>query len=131
MPWAKLVKWLIFSVILALLPLAFNYLRLEMRGQDATLQALLGNGELLLVAAAISAAAIGEVIGSGKAYGAPKFLAGGGALMILALASMQFADVAAAQALPSYRPGVVVWASQFFFIFAVITGAGCVALSEK
>jgi hypothetical protein len=62
----RLAKWLIFSVLLALLPLALNYLHVLTRGGDPTLERLLGKGELLLIAASISAAAVGSVIGSGK-----------------------------------------------------------------
>lgn len=126
----KLAKWLIFSVILALLPFAFNYLRLASRGVDPTMAKLLGGGELLLVAAGISAAAVGDLIGSGADRRLAKLFAGGGSIVVLCLASLHFADVAAARAAPTFDASVVVWSSQMLFAFAVLGGGGCVALAE-
>ena len=127
---AKLAKWLVFSVLLGLLPIAFNYLRVLTRSGDPTLESLLGKGELLLIAASISAAALGHLIGSGKDWMVAKIFAGGGAVIVLGLASLYFADIAAAHVSQQLNPGVIAGSSQLFFLFAVLAGAGCIALEE-
>ena len=89
----KLVRWLVFSVAIALLPLAFNGLKVLGRGETLTFVSLCSRGELLLISAAISAAAIGELVGRGGGKAIPKLLAVGSCVIILALASWWFADV--------------------------------------
>jgi len=127
---AKLIKWLIFSVALALLPLAFNYLHLLSHTKVPTLEALLGQGELLLIAAGISAAAIGSLIGSGTDWFLAKILAGGGSVFVLGLASLYYADVSAVHSDAQLDLHVVVTSSAWFFRFAVAAGAACVAMEE-
>lgn len=126
----KIIKWLIFSVVLALLPFAFNYLRLSSRSIDPTFINIFGNGELLLVAAGIAAAAVGDLIGSGSGHKIAKLFAGGGSVVVLCLASLHFADVASLKNSPTFDADVVVVSSMWFFIFAIISGAGCISLGE-
>ena len=63
----KLIRWCVVGVAIALLPVAFAWISLLTTGQSATLNEVLENGALLLITAAISGAAIGELVGSGKA----------------------------------------------------------------
>jgi hypothetical protein len=59
----KLVRWLIFSVVISLLPLLFRFALEATDGKSPTLSDLLSQGELLLISSAIAAAAVGELIG--------------------------------------------------------------------
>ncbi len=52
----KLLKWLFFEVSFALTPLGFNWLGAVIHGGQSNAEAVLGRGELLLVASAIVAA---------------------------------------------------------------------------
>jgi hypothetical protein len=65
-----LLKWVIFSVIIALAPLGASFLNgLTDEASPAWLavgKKVLAEGELLLISAAIAADAIGDLIGSGK-----------------------------------------------------------------
>jgi len=128
----RLTRWFVFSVVAALLPLGFNSLRLHLKGILPTVEAVVGHGELFLVAACICAAAIGELVGPNRAVGyrgVSRLVAAGGAVVLLALASFCFADVSA-----SYISGEPVQASAvcavslWLFLFAVLTSASCVAL---
>ncbi len=79
----KLTRWCIFSVAISLLPLVTAWLGLLTGGHSATLSDILKNGALLLITAAISGVAIGEVVGSGGAHIRLKLLAGGGCVLVL------------------------------------------------
>src|SRR5712691_3769846 len=92
----KLTRWFVFGVVIASLPVLFNVFHVAIRGGAATIDTLTGRGELLLVAAAISAAAVGDLVGSGPNLRPGKILAGGGAVMVLFAASAFFMDVTAA-----------------------------------
>ena len=126
----RLAKWLIFSVLLALLPLAYNYLHVLTRNGSPSLDVLLGKGELLLVAASISAAAVGSLIGGSKKWLIAKVFAGGGSVLLLGLASLYYVDVAVPTPGVTLNASVVAKASLLFFAFSVVSGAGCVALEE-
>ena len=56
-----LTLWISFSVLVALLPIAFNGLSALTRSQSVGYADLIGRGELLLVTVAITAAATGEL----------------------------------------------------------------------
>src|ERR1043165_4006800 len=93
----KLIIWGIFSVGIAVLPVAFNALSLLTRGQDVGLNALLGRGELLLIAAALAATAAGELFASTARRLHNMRLALAGLNLFLAfIACYWFGDVAAA-----------------------------------
>jgi len=89
-------------------------------------------GELVLIAAAITAAAVGELFGAGtNRFEIPKLFAGGAAIVILILASLYFADVSAVhQAGQKPDLAVVRTVSSWLFLFAVASSGSCVALAE-
>ncbi|MGK7933147.1 MAG: hypothetical protein AB4041_17180 [Microcystaceae cyanobacterium] len=62
----KLVQWLCFTVIIALIPLGFSAFRLFVKEESTTFKeviaTILGAGELLIIAVAIDADAIGEIV---------------------------------------------------------------------
>ena len=62
---AKIVLWIAFSVLLALLPLLVNYLMLRVSGTAIDWHDLSSRGELFVVAAAISADGLGRLWLSG------------------------------------------------------------------
>jgi hypothetical protein len=61
----KLVSWLFFSVLLALVPLLISALIQLTHGQAVNLETTLAHGELLLITAGLCAASAGELIGTG------------------------------------------------------------------
>jgi hypothetical protein len=127
----RVVRWLIFSVIIALLPLAFNYLRIFIRGTIPSLILLLSHGELLLVSAAIAATAIGELVASGEERKIAKYVAGGGCVSILFLASALFAEISSAiYSGASISSELVSSSSTLMFGFTVISSISCIVLAE-
>lgn len=97
-----LFRWLIFGVIIGMVPLAADATRLWVHGTPVRLESLIGNGQLLIIVAVICAGGLGEVIGSGRTRSALKLLCGGAATVILMLASVAYTFV---QGTTSGNPG--------------------------
>lgn len=94
----KLIRWIIFTAICSLIPLAFAYFDLLFKDRSPGIEKIIRNGELLLITTVICATAIGEILASG-ATTQPTIvrvlkLTVGGAVFIIALFSaLLFADV--------------------------------------
>lgn len=92
-----LAKWLIFSVLISLVPIAFSYQKIWVRsGNVPSLEQILSGGELFLLACALCASSVGGLIGSSRDRMLAKTAIGGISIIIVAAASMIFADVSAA-----------------------------------
>jgi hypothetical protein len=124
----RLVRWFVFSVVIALLPLGFRYLLEATDGAPPTITRLLSQGELLLVSSAIAAAAVGELIGRGRRRPILQLFAGGGCIATVLIASLYFAYVSTRTAA---RPTVVATTSVWLFVLTLIASASCVILAEE
>jgi hypothetical protein len=93
----KLVRWLLFSVLIALTPLATSYMGMRLDSQAPAAYALTARGELLLISGTIASAAVGELIPAGRAKAAQKLLAGGSCLLLVLFSSLFFAAIQARQ----------------------------------
>jgi hypothetical protein len=129
---ATLLRWLLFGVVVATAPLLADALSGLTRGEWVSMEALLTRGELLLVAAAISAAAIGELFAKDMASMlVGRLLIGGASLVLILMSALWFADIAAA-----LRDGETVDASWItlgsliIFGMAAIVGACAMVLAE-
>jgi hypothetical protein len=95
----RLVKWIVFSVVISLLPLAADWANRISQGRSGisedVLAEVLAHGELLLISAAIAADAVGDLIGSRPEFKMLKYLAGGACLAIILFGSLWYADIAA------------------------------------
>jgi hypothetical protein len=58
----RLLLWLIFGVIIGCLPIIGNLLKLVFSAGGLTMNALLAQGDLFLIAAILAAGAIGEIV---------------------------------------------------------------------
>lgn len=134
-----LIRWAIFSVIISLLPFGLSALVSFTNGTPVDWGSFLGRGELLLVAAALCAAAVGELLGTSPQFGAAKILGGGAAIIMLMIASYYFAHVSSLYATFEVQqfalasmPNVdkIGTASGWIFAFAVLASGSCVALAE-
>jgi hypothetical protein len=131
----KLMKWGVFSVLLALVPLGVSWLIQMTHNQNPTLESILAHGELLLITAALCATATGDLIGSGNSLLTGKYVAGGFSLVIVLAAAIYFADIAATLATvttaqPGLDLGLVADASLAIYVCGVIVSGCCVALSD-
>jgi len=130
----KLIGWLKFSVIIALLPIALNALSLGITGQLESFSQLVAHGELLLVATAISAMAMGELFRSGSSLKIFKVMAGGAAIVIIMLSLSYFVDILAAYlsgfGIDEQQINIIVQMSFWSLGFSVFSGGCCILLSE-
>jgi hypothetical protein len=90
---AKLARWFVFSVLIALLPICFTYVYMLTDGKSPSLPDVLARGELLLISVALAADALGDLIASGPSNVGFKIAAGGGCLLTIVFASLYFAVV--------------------------------------
>ena len=87
----KLVRWFMFSVLISLAPLAASHFSLQFDRREPSLESLVGRGELLLICATIAAAAVGELIPTGRDKPLRKLIAGGACMVIVVASSLYFA----------------------------------------
>ena len=131
---ARLVRWLVFGVLLAIVPLVINVIISGTRGamSSSALQIICSRGELLLVCAGIAGAGIGEIVARGtNAAAVFKIIAVGGCVLML------FIGLAWYTAIVIYVEGnsnidlhFVTDGSLVVFACTFLCAGGCVALSE-
>lgn len=135
----RVVRWLLFTVCVALLPFVFFWVRAAQHGEPSRPADVLGSGDVYLVAVGVAAAGVGEVLGSrARRHPAVLLLAGGFALLVLLWAALLFADVASARtpangtgAPRAPDPEAVAVMSTWVLGAAVVAGGLCVGLAER
>jgi hypothetical protein len=130
----KLIRWLLFGVVLSLLPLIAAYLTAAAFAQVQRLSTFLSGGApLLLISATLTGAAVGELFGhSGRRPAALEVFVGGLAIFVALLAAISYATFTTASTLGNHpNEGFVAIYSTVLFSISVASGAGCVALSER
>lgn len=128
----KLTRWLIFGVGIALIPLLFSLMNMVTKGKFEGIETVVDNGELLLIAATISAGAVGELIGAGTHRSRAKLCAGGGCVATLMLSSLYFASISVAHnTSQTVDKEIVAIVSAVLFVCGVITSGSCIAMSES
>lgn len=132
---ARLARWFFFSVLFALLPLAFAYVKALSVGPTVGLQELVARGGLLLLAAGLSAGAIGDLLLSDKRWMALKVSAAGFCVSNAVGASLYFVVVSDAYTMSLARRtpletnlnvGFAFWLSVILYGVAVFTSLVCV-----
>lgn len=127
----KMVKWVIFSVLMALVPLITAALIQLTRSITPSMDDLIGRGELLLITAALCARSCGELFSSDGGRKTAKVVAGGSTMVILLLTAIYFADVASAvRTKTTIDSGLVAGISIVTYISALVSGGSCIRLSE-
>lgn len=124
----KLIRWFIFSVLSALVPLAIGYLGLRLDRQEPSLERVTARGELLLISSTIASAAVGELIAGGRDRATQKLLAGGSCMLLVLLSSLFFAAIQARQ---HADPASVLVASLWMFASTLMASSACVYLSHE
>ncbi|MBS0662591.1 MAG: hypothetical protein JSR48_04960 [Verrucomicrobia bacterium] len=128
---ARLYRWLIFGVVVALLPLITAYVSRRTDGLDPAWTEQLGRGELFLICAGVCSAAYGEVLGTGSGLRAFKILAGGICLIALLVSSSIYAHIT--ERVANNAPiamDVICHDSLFLYLIGVAASAACVVLAE-
>ena len=125
------LRWIIFSVGIALIPLVVSPVIAFARGTPLDLLLFSSHGELLIVSAAISAAAIGQLIGSGRNLILAKVFCGGFCVVMAVLVSILFGDFSSTiksdGVIDPHRVTVI---SAIVFGFTIASSGSSVALAE-
>jgi hypothetical protein len=134
----RLLRWALFSVIIALLPLVFRFVwdHTQMQVRNPSIASLLDEGELLLISAALAAAAIGELLPqawrTSPAVSSPPpqtvIISSGCSVITVLFSSLYYAAVSSSS---TVKPNVVAIVSVVLFLISLVSSAGCVILSEK
>jgi hypothetical protein len=129
---AKMLLWVLFGVLFALLPIGFGAVSTLTRGNSLTYPSLVEGGELLLVSAFICAAAAGQLVASRSSRLLGTRIALGGFDLIFAcFASYWFADVGSAHGNPgAVDAGFISLGSSLTLLFAVLVSGSSVFVSE-
>lgn len=129
---AKIMRWVTFGAGVFMLPLLMAWLILVLtlppRGTagGATLEKVIGNGELLVVIWVLSASAIGELFGSSGDRRLAKIISGGATFVIILIATGMFCWVTEAWAAnQAYDAVMLVNGSIVLFILSLISCLGC------
>lgn len=128
----SLVRWGIFVVALALVPILISVLGSVSRGDHLDFVDLFERGELLLISVAILGAAVADLVTEGgPRFRTLKLTVGGTSGFVVIAASTWFADISAAtrdgSALDSESIAV---GSIVVFGFAVVAGLSCIIVAE-
>lgn len=140
---AKLARWVVFTILFSLIPLAVDFVSEIARSSGVVEMSSFGrHGELYLLASAICAVGLGEVLGVNDKYNIYKILAGGGAVVIITAATALYTisasdavnaltHASATGTLPneSFSRKILSY-SGLTFLFACIVSTSCIALSE-
>jgi hypothetical protein len=129
----KAIRWMMFGVVLSLLPIGASYLGAAAFGKTPDFVKFLGRGDLLLVSATIGAAAAGELFGSRtRAGGGLEVFMAGLAIAVAVLAALLFGVITTAKSLGELpAEGFIAACTTVLFLVGVASGVGCVALSER
>jgi hypothetical protein len=124
----KLTRWIIFNVMVALVPLFAGYLGLQLGREEPGLHTLTARGELLLISSAIAAAAVGELIPAGRSKATFKLCAGGTCILLVLVSSLVFAAI---QARPDADPQAILSTSVGLCVGTLLASFSCVYLAHE
>ena len=133
--WYKVLNWIIFSVLLALVPILFFQFLLEilLTGAMPSMTDVFAEGELFLVSSMISSSAIGILFSGKLKKTIVGLLALGGSVFSLLLSAFSYAVSSGHAALllgqAVAQPGPVAMLSLYIFVFTLITSCGCVIVA--
>ena len=129
----KLLGWVGFNVVLALLPVLFDALVVLVTGSGSMLSRILGQGGLLLLAVGLCSAAFGNLLlwPAGRYY-RRKVLATVFSVILISSASLCYGLVANLDKLGATPTDFgVVGVSMLIYLCAIINGGACVLLAER
>jgi hypothetical protein len=132
----RVVLWIVFSVIIGLLPFLAKLLILYMKNEVAGLQSIFSDGYLFITSSIIAASAIGELVAnlSGKSIltrgiSIGALLAVGATLCIIILGSFSSAELIMGGG-SNFSKERITSLSIWIFFWAVVSGLGCLFFAE-
>ena len=130
----KILRWIMFSIVLSLLPLSMKVLSLSTRFYEFSWGSIVSHGELLLVTITMCTTAIAELFCSGSDLKLPKLVIGSLTISVLIIASGYFSDISVAFELSratDFDIYQILFFQLWFFVIAFILGIICIFLSES
>jgi hypothetical protein len=130
----KLTIWGIFGVVVSLLPFAFGLLQSVGSKGPFSYSQILGGGQLLLVAVALSAGAFGDliVVDVPPIQRMPKVFAIGSCVIEILVSSYWFGIITESASVGTPRnPTVVSILSAPVFIWALLSSGSCVLIATR
>jgi hypothetical protein len=128
----KLLRWLFFTVVIALAPILCCWHNLGLEGRIASPELLLGKGELYLISCALAAAAIGELVATGWEQATAKVICAGGCLLIVVLATSAYAVIAGhLEKHDDCCATEVASRSKILFICTIVAAAACLTFPQR
>jgi hypothetical protein len=129
---SKLTRWVMFGVLIAIIPLAFAAFHAKLRGEHRTLSDIIGHGELFLITVAIAAGGAGQLHGASTRSRLLDILLGGFLMIVILLATYGFGDVSAAHhAGEQVDAAFVLRASRNLFVAGTVLSAVCICVAGK
>jgi len=126
------VKWVAFSVVLALVPLLFSWIYGEIFGIDRTLESILATGELYLITAGLCAAGVGELVSATNERTKSRLVSGSITVVLLLLAALLFAAVSTPSGAPNPPDTTVVMRTSLYLYGAsVVASTVCAILADS
>jgi hypothetical protein len=125
----KALRWMIFNVVIALIPLAARAIIALFHKKPVSIEAILLDGELLLVTAAINAGAIGELIGTANKRGLYQIVVVGASMVSLIFSCLLYAHIIATGS-TGLDEAIIYKTSIGLFGVTFIAGLNCIILSE-
>ncbi|WP_089719378.1 hypothetical protein [Candidatus Entotheonella palauensis] len=89
--------WVVFSVIVGILPIVLGYVGMESRGLEVTVADVVSRGEMALICVGLASGSLGALIATGRDALLWKVIAGGMSFVIAAFAASYSADLSAHQ----------------------------------
>lgn len=125
----RMIKWYLFGALISLYPLLFRFLVLILDpDSELTHLELTARGEVFLISAGMTAAAIGELIISDSPRMRIKILTMFSALLISVTSAFLFAHVSAN--FTALNQSLIFNLSLAIYVFSVLNGTMCIYLSE-
>lgn len=130
----RFIFWLIYTVVISLLPIGFHALQFINRGEPVKLFNILSNGELLIISVGMAATAIGEALwrkSNNLVHNSLVLHIVGICFLLLIVSAFYYADVAAMNMAKNIvEEQVLVKNSLLLYLFTFISSSCCIVLLE-
>ncbi len=126
-----LVKWFMFSVLIALIPLLFNSFFQFTETQNVSMSSAVKHGELALITVLMCATAIGDLLASKGESKSIKLIFSGLALLVLVFSALFFGWVSATNPIVQKPSASIRDVSIVLYLFGLTVSSVCVWLSVE
>jgi hypothetical protein len=120
------IKWLVFSVAVALFPFAGKYVQFYVKDKPVDFSSLLSDGSLLTVSAIVAASGLSELLVNRGQLRAMELLVIGTTLLVVYLGATSFATVTEGSPNKAHIRDL----SANLFLASVISGLVCIISAE-